>query len=119
MRRRASRNRSERWLLNGYWLASGYGLRASRAVSWLVALILAAAFVLQYAGFQIHGHEHAPGYLYCVLYAAGSVVSLSLANGHLPAVMTALGDVIHLVLRIGGPVLLGLAALAVRGRVKR
>jgi len=116
MRRRASRNRSERWLLNGYWLASGYGLRASRAVSWLVALILAAAFVLQYAGFQIHGHEHAPGYLYCVLYAAGSVVSLSLANGHLPAVMTALGDVIHLVLRIGGPVLLGLAALAVRGR---
>ena len=119
MRRRAARNRTERWLLGGYWLLSGYGLRASRALAWLVALILAAAVVLQHAGFQGQSHGHEPGYLYCALYAAGSVVSLSLADGHLPAVMTALGDVIHLVLRIGGPVLLGLAALAVRGRVKR
>ncbi len=115
MRRRAARNRSERWLLNGYWLVSGYGLRAVRALVGLAVLILSAALVLQYIGFQ----GYVPGYLDCVLYAAGSVVSLSLASGHLPAMMTSWGDVIHIVLRVGGPVLLGLAALAVRGRVKR
>ena len=115
MRRRAARNRSERWLLNGYWLVSGYGLRATRALAGLVALVLSAALVLQFTGFQ----GHVPRYPYCVLYAAGSVLSLSLASSHLPVVMTAWGDVIRIVLRVGGPVLLGLAALAVRGRVKR
>jgi hypothetical protein len=60
-----------------------------------------------------------PAYEYCLLYTAGSVLSLSLANGHLPAVLTPWGDCIRIILRIGGPVLLGLAALAVRGRVKR
>ena len=115
MRRRAARNRSERWLLNGYWLVSGYGLRGSRALAGLVGLILSAALVLQLTGFP----GPVPGYLYCALYAAGSVLSLSLASGHLPAVLTAWGDVIRIVLRVGGPVLLGLAALAVRGRVKR
>jgi uncharacterized protein YjbI with pentapeptide repeats len=115
MRRRAARNRSERWLLNGYWLISGYGLRATRALAGFVALTLAAALVLQYAGFE----GPVPRYLNCLLYAVGSVVSLSLASGHLPTVMTAWGDVTRIVLRIGGPVLLGLAALAFRGRVKR
>ena len=115
MRRHAARNRSERWLLNGYWLVSGYGLRGSRALAALAALILCAALVLQQTGFP----GPVPSYLYCVLYAVGSVVSLSLASGHLPAVLTAWGDAIRIVLRIGGPVLLGLAALAVRGRVKR
>jgi uncharacterized protein YjbI with pentapeptide repeats len=115
MRRRAARNRSERWLLNGYWLVSGYGLRAIRALAGLVVLVLAAALVLQYAGFQ----GPMPSYPYCVLYAAASIVSLSVASHHLPAVMTASGDVMRIVLRVGGPVLLGLAALAIRGRVKR
>jgi Pentapeptide repeats (9 copies) len=115
MRRRTARRRSERWLLNGYWLVSGYGLRASRALLSLAALVFSAALVLQHTGFP----GPVPGFLYCALYAAGSVVSLSLASGHLPAVLTAWGDVIRIVLRIGGPVLLGLAALAVRGRVKR
>jgi hypothetical protein len=36
-----------------------------------------------------------------------------------PEVLTEWGEAIRLVLRVGGPVLLGLAALAVRGRVKR
>ena len=99
----------------GYWLVSGYGLRGSCALAGLVALILSAALVLQHTGFP----GHVPGYLYCGLYAAGSVLSLSLASGHLPAVLTPWGDVIRIVLRVGGPVLLGLAALAVRGRVKR
>lgn len=90
-------------------------MRGSRALLSLIALVLSAALVLQYTGFT----GAVPGYRYCALYAAGSVLSLSLANGHLPTVLTAWGDVIRIVLRVGGPVLLGLAALAVRGRVKR
>lgn len=115
--RRAAARRSvrwgERWLLGGYWLVSGYGLRASRSLTGLAGLILIAAVVLRYAGFP----GVTIGFGQCVLYAPGSVVSLDV--GHVPGVMTNWGDVVHLVLRIGGPVLLGLAALAVRGRVKR
>ncbi|WP_338054736.1 hypothetical protein [Streptomyces spiramyceticus] len=33
--RATRRNRSERWLLAAYWAVSGYGLRASRALTWL------------------------------------------------------------------------------------
>jgi hypothetical protein len=54
----------------------------------------------------------------CLLYASGSVLSLDL-NGHLPGTLTDWGQVIRMVLRVGGPVLLGLGALAMRGRVKR
>ena len=99
--------------MGGYWLVSGYGLRASRSLAGLAGLILIAAVVLRYAGFPGVTPDFGP----CVLYAAGSVVSLDL--GHVPGVLTNWGDVVRLALRIGGPILLGLAALAVRGRVKR
>ncbi len=115
MRRHAGHRGSERWLLGWYWFLSGYGLRGSRALGGLVVLILSAALVLQYIGFP----GQVPSYLYCALYAAGSVVSVTLASNHLPEVLTGWGDIIRIVLRIAGPVMLGLAALAVRGRVKR
>jgi len=47
------------------------------------------------------------------------VVSLDVVIRHVPGTLTDWGDELRLVLRVGGPVLLGLAALAVRGRVKR
>jgi uncharacterized protein YjbI with pentapeptide repeats len=118
MRRAAARwsvRWGERWLLGGYWLVSGYGLRAGRSLLGLAGLILAAGVALKYAGFP----EVIPGYPECVLYAAGSVVSLDLASRNLPSVLTEWGDVVRIVLRVGGPVLLGLAVLAVRGRMKR
>ena len=115
MRRRAAQDKTERWLLNGYWLVSGYGLRATRALAGLAILVLSTALALQYIGFQ----GNVSSYPYCVLYAAGSVVSLSVASDHLPTVTTASGDTLRILLRIGGPILLGLAALALRGRVKR
>jgi len=94
---------------------SGYGLRASRSMLVLGALLLVTALALQRAGFP---GPHTPGYLDCLLYAAGSVLSLDV-TGHLPAALTDWGQLIRMVLRIGGPVLLGLGALAVRGRIKR
>jgi hypothetical protein len=115
MRRLSTGRRDEKWLLTLYWLVSGYGLRASRAMLVLAGLVLASALVLQRAGFP--GHR-APGYLDCLLYAAGSLLSLDLP-GHLPTTLTDWGQLVRIVLRIGGPVLLGLGALAVRGRLKR
>jgi len=116
MRRHArSTPRSERLILAAYWAISGYGLRATRAFIALAVLIAGSAAVLQYAGFP----GHTPAYLDSLLYAAGSMLSLDLTIGHLPVVLTHWGDAIRVLLRIAGPVLLGLAALALRGRVKR
>ena len=106
---------AERLILAAYWAVSGYGLRATRAFIALAILIAGSALVLRYAGFP----GHTPAYLDSLFYAAGSVLSLSLVIGHLPVVLTHWGDVIRMLLRIAGPVLLGLAALALRGRVKR
>ena len=114
MRRLSTERRDERWLLTVYWLVSGYGLRASRAMLVLAALVALAALAFQRAGFP--GHTH--GYLDCLLYASGSVLSLDL-TGHLPMLLTDWGQLARMLLRIGGPVLLGLGALAVRGRIKR
>lgn len=115
MRRLSTLRRDERLLLTLYWMVSGYGLRASRAMLVLTGLVLATALGLARAGFP--GHHH-PGYLDCLLYASGSLLSLDLP-GHVPAALTDWGQLIRIVLRIGGPVLLGLGALAVRGRLKR
>jgi hypothetical protein len=114
MRRISTDRRDERLLLTLYWLVSGYGLRASRSLFLLAALILLAALGLQRAGFP--GTTH--GYADCLLYASGSVFSLDLI-GHLGTVLTDWGQLIRITLRVCGPLLLGLGALAVRGRIKR
>jgi hypothetical protein len=114
MRRLSTQRWDERWLLTAYWLVSGYGLRASRSMLALSGFVSASAVALQRAGFP----GHVPGYLDCLLYAAGSVLSLDL-TGHLPAHLTDWGQLIRMLLRVAGPVLLGLGALAVRGRIKR
>jgi uncharacterized protein YjbI with pentapeptide repeats len=116
MRRHApSAPRAERSVLTMYWAICGYGLRASRALAALAAVILAASLVLQHAGFP----GHAPGYTDSLLYAAGSMLSLNLTSGHVPAALTHWGELTRILLRIAGPICLGLAALALRGRVKR
>jgi hypothetical protein len=114
MRRLSTRRWDERFLLTAYWLVSGYGLRASRALLVLALLLAAAAELLQRIGFP----GPTRGYVDYLLYAAGSTLSLDLA-GHLPGTLTDWGQVVRMILRIAGPVLLGLGALAVRGRIKR
>ena len=114
MRRLSTERWDERLLLTLYWLVSGYGLRASRSLLLLAALVLLAALGMQRVGFP----GKVPGYADCLLYAAGSVLSLDLA-GHLRAVLTDWGQLIRMILRVCGPLLLGLGALAVRGRIKR
>ncbi|MFE2346070.1 pentapeptide repeat-containing protein [Kitasatospora cineracea] len=140
-----SRPRAERRLLWLYWLASGYGLRASRALSWLVAAMGVTLLAMMLLGLP----NDSPNPETTGTYTAGTVktvtktpdpsltlpwrkrVSVDRAEkGALVVVnsvvfrssgqnLTLPGTVIEMASRIGEPVLLGLAALAVRSRVKR
>ena len=108
-----SRGRVERGILTAYWLVSGYGLRAWRAVAWLavVTALLAVAFHL--VGFAVPPRP--VSYWTSLLYAFRATLSLTDDEVKL----TAWGKLLQGVLRLTGPVLLGLALLALRGRVKR
>jgi hypothetical protein len=109
----ASRGRVERGVLTAYWLVSGYGLRAWRALASLA--IVTAAFTVT---FQLIGFARPPqpdSYWSSLLYAFRSTLSLTDNEVQL----TAWGRLLQALLRITGPLLLGLALLAIRGRVKR
>jgi hypothetical protein len=108
-----SRGRVERGILTAYWMVSGYGLRAWRALAWLIILtaLLAVAF-------HLVGFKHAPQpntYWTGALYALRATLSLTDNQ----VTLTGWGQLLQAVLRLTGPVLLGLALLALRGRVKR
>jgi len=107
------RGRAERGILTAYWSVSGYGLRAWRAVAWLagVTVLLAVAFHL--VGFAVPPHP--VSYWTSLLYAFRATLSLSDNQ----VTLTAWGQLLQAVLRLTGPVLLGLALLGLRGRVKR
>jgi hypothetical protein len=109
----ASRGRVERGILTAYWLVSGYGLRAWRALGWLgvVTALLAVAFHL--VGFVVPPRP--VSYWTSLLYAFRATLSLTDDN----VTLTAWGQLLQGVLKLTGPVLLGLALLALRGRVKR
>jgi hypothetical protein len=108
-----SRGRVERGILTAYWLVSGYGLRAWRALSWLVILTAALAVAFHLIGFT--RPPQPDSYWTSLLYAFRATLSLTDDEVKL----TAWGKLLQGLLRITGPVLLGLALLAVRGRVKR
>ena len=108
-----SRGRVERGILTAYWLVSGYGLRAWRAVAALalVTAVLAVAFHL--VGFAVPPRP--VSYWTSLLYAFRATLSLTDNR----VTLTAWGQLLQGVLKLTGPVLLGLALLALRGRVKR
>jgi hypothetical protein len=146
MRRNDSRRpRAERWLLWWYWLLSGYGLRASRALGWLMAAMATTVLVLLLVGLpnadpspQVSGTDHA-GQVQLSSSTPDPVLTLPVAQRFTGARaakatlvvvnsvvfrssgqnLTNWGTVVEMLSRIGEPVLLGLAALAIRGRVKR
>lgn len=109
---------TERLIIRLYWMISGYGLRAIRALLSLAMLIAVFALLLELVGFRHHFH---PSYLDSLLYATQSVLSLSLkGSGDMTnAALTRWGEVLHIILRIAGPGLIALALLSVRNRIKR
>ena len=108
-----SRGWVDRGVLTAYWLVSGYGLRAWRAVAWLAGITVAFALAFHLVGFT--RPPQPATYWTSLLYAFRSTISLT--DSHVT--LTAWGQLLQALLRLTGPVLLGLALLALRGRVKR
>ncbi|MFE6808643.1 pentapeptide repeat-containing protein [Streptomyces sp. NPDC057681] len=137
--------RSERGLLTAYWALSGYGMRASRALAWLGAAMLVTIVLLMGLGLpQDAPKQAATG----TVPAGGGTVTFEIdksdpqnptgdrftgerfeqaLNVTLNSVvfrsadqdLTTSGTYIEMASRVTEPVLLGLAILAVRNRVKR
>lgn len=142
MRRAASTRRTERWLLGLYWALSGYGLRARRALAWLVLLIALSITGLSWFGFsQTSKDQIASG---TVATSAGrqpiiltirqsepvktlayriekaTEVTLNAVIFRNPeADLTSPGRYLNIAVRVLGPILLGLTILAIRNQVKR
>ena len=110
---KTSRGRVERGILTAYWLVSGYGLRAWRAVAWLAVVTALLAVAFHFVGFAVPPRP--VSYWTSLLYAFRATLSLTDNQ----VTLTAWGQLLQGVLRLTGPVLLGLALLALRGRVKR
>ena len=108
-----SRGRVERGILTAYWLVSGYGLRAWRAVACLAVVTALLAVAFHFVGFAVPPRP--VSYWTSLLYAFRATLSLTDND----VTLTAWGKLLQGVLRLTGPVLLGLALLALRGRVKR
>ncbi|MFJ6087958.1 pentapeptide repeat-containing protein [Streptomyces sp. NPDC092369] len=137
--------RSERGLLSVYWALSGYGLRASRALAWLgAAMLLTVVLLMAFGLAQDTPKQTATG----TVPAGGGTVTFEIdqddprnptgnrftgvrfekaVNVTLNSVvfrasgqdLTTAGTYIEMTSRLTEPVLLGLAVLAVRNRVKR
>jgi hypothetical protein len=137
MRRHDSSSpRAERLVLWAYWLLSGYGLRAWRALAALAVVVLLAGVVLAFWGFPSEtpsfrpaGVDRGGALLYqqqpahpppglerlpdAVRFSARSATALLRGPDR---ALTPVGEWLEIGLRFVGPVLLG---LSVRGRVRR
>jgi hypothetical protein len=102
-------------ILTLYWLVSGYGLRAWRALTSLTAVVLVASVIFAFWGFAgaAGWGDLRPALIYSVQ------ATTALLRGLDARRLTELGEWTQIALRLIGPVLLGLAVLSVRGRVKR
>ncbi|MEV5489642.1 pentapeptide repeat-containing protein [Streptomyces bobili] len=142
---RTTTTRAERGLLHGYWLLSGYGLRASRALGWLAASMLVTILLLM--GFGLPQHSPKQRVTGTVPSGGGRVTfeidkedpsnptanRFTIArfekalNTTLNSVifrssgqdLTTAGTYIEMTSRLLEPTLLALAVLAVRGRIRR
>ncbi|MGW2357755.1 pentapeptide repeat-containing protein [Streptomyces phaeofaciens] len=142
---RTGTTRAERGLLHGYWMLSGYGLRASRALGWLGAAMLVTIVLLMGYGLPRDSpKQEATG----TVPPRGGTVTFEIdkadpqnptgdwftgerfekaLNVTLNSVvfrssgqdLTTVGSYIEMASRLTEPILLGLAVLAVRNRVKR
>jgi hypothetical protein len=134
---------AERGLLWAYWATSGYALRASRALLLLLIAVAICTAAFDMYGFQDRVRPYAPvakiqpddpkaepaafppspgdvisawGSFEAWTYGAGTAVAVI---GAPDAQLTQYGRAVRIVLRILGPILLGLALLSIRSRVKR
>jgi uncharacterized protein YjbI with pentapeptide repeats len=115
MRRHAAPRFSvERAVLTLYWLVSGYALRAWRALVALTAVLVVAAWLLAYR----HGFADSQAMTFWGAFRYSGRTAIGLLPKDQP-MLTPWGDVLQITVRVTVPVLLGLAILSIRGRVKR
>jgi uncharacterized protein YjbI with pentapeptide repeats len=117
MRRAAATDVGERVVLTLYWLLSGYGLRAWRSLVALAAVVVVTGSAFAAWGLDERAPGAEPADLPTGLLVAARAGTAVFSTADVP--LTTFGAWLHLGLRLAGPVLLGLAVLAVRGRVKR
>ncbi|MFC4530626.1 hypothetical protein [Sphaerisporangium dianthi] len=112
MRRRSTGTPAvERGILFAYWLTSGYSLRGLRSLASLCVTLLALSIL-----FAQYGFAQAMPLWRALIYSAS--FSLSLPYDDAPNI-TDFGMVLQVILRLTGPLFLGLTLLSVRNRVKR
>ncbi|MEU9190316.1 pentapeptide repeat-containing protein [Streptomyces sp. NPDC048484] len=145
--RRPGRNRAEHQLLTAYWALSGYGLRASRSLAWLGLAVAATILAMMLWGLptedpkpKVTGTLPAAGQTVNLTVDNGDPTLTGITHDHLTGKraekavrvvlnsvvfrssgqnLTTAGTYIEMTSRFLEPVLLTLAALAIRGRVKR
>jgi hypothetical protein len=113
MRRRAASG-VERKLLWLYWVVSGYGLRASRALAALAVTIIAFGLAYHVVGFDPEAPLYRAG-----LFSLESTSSLFRTPPTPGLALTPWGEILHVVERLLGPLFFALIVLSLRGRVKR
>jgi uncharacterized protein YjbI with pentapeptide repeats len=113
MRREGAESWVERTILTVYWLTSGYGLRAGRAV-----LVFAVAVLILAACFQTVGLNDPPNFSRTIGWTL--TASISVVKPPTEEVsMTTVGLYLNAITRILGPALIALTVLALRSRVRR
>jgi hypothetical protein len=115
----------DRVLLFAYWLAAGYGLRASRAAATYLSIVAVVTLMLVKAqrvfitapkmvGNDINFHSYADVFLRVVMRSSVSFFAPVATSG-----FSAVGVATLLILRLVGPACLALAILALRARVQK
>jgi len=107
---------AERFVLFLYWLFSGYALRASRALAWLFGVLAVATLLLAAQGLE----QPAARWSFPARLGTAALVAVEGAVFRASEQqLTYVGRLVQAALRFAGPILLGLAVLSIRGRVKR
>ncbi|MEV1040388.1 pentapeptide repeat-containing protein [Streptomyces sp. NPDC050204] len=141
----AATSKGERCLLWGYWLLSGYGLRASRAIGWLLAIMSLTVLLLMGIGLPSHNPDPTTigtlqggkitlhtktsdpalhgTWSQHVTWARAEKASRVAVNSVVfrtsGQYLTTAGTYIEMASRLLEPALLALAILSARGRIKR
>jgi hypothetical protein len=111
-RRSTATPRVERAIIWLYWLISGYSLRGTRSFICLAISIFGLSWFMLNYGFAATG---AMSYLKSLVYTASATASISYDQ----VALTEWGKVLRIVVRILGPLFLGLTIFSIRNRVKR
>mgnify|MGYP005989499629 FL=1 len=117
---------AERVLLTLYWLISGYGLRAWRAIAWLAVVIGIAGWCFTNSDWVRPSLPASATPLvdpdsiaWPWIFAGSEAISLFRPAGTAGVTLVGVGAGVDLAVRILGPVLLALTLLAIRNRTKR